>query len=225
MKKKRWFPSYGISPVIICLLVTFGGYFGVKLLQEGRQHIDLSLPPDTLIPLVSFWVLPYCACYLFWVVSYLLILREGREVSWRFFSAEASAKLLCYLIFILFPTTLVRPQITGTGFFNHWVAWLYRVDTPENLFPSIHCLCSWIAFRGVLSCKGIPSWYKAFAFAFALLTFASVLLTRQHVLLDIPGGILAAELGLLVSRHTRLWQVYGSFTKKKGSTVHDYPSV
>ena len=43
-------------------------------------------------------------------------------------------------------------------------------------------------------------WYKAFSGVFAVLVCASTVLVKQHVLLDIPAGILLAEFGLLMAR-------------------------
>ena len=37
-----------------------------------------------------------------------------------------------------------------------------------------------------------------------LLVFASTLLVKQHVLVDVPAGILAAELGLFLANKCRL---------------------
>ena len=39
--------------------------------------------------------------------------------------------------------------------------------------------------------------------AFTLLVFASTLLVKQHVLVDIPAGVLVAEVGLLLSDKLR----------------------
>ena len=51
--------------------------------------------------------------------------------------------------------------------------------------------------------KRAPRWYAPAMLALTLLVFASTLLVKQHVLVDIPAGILVAELGLLLSTKLR----------------------
>ena len=42
----------------------------------------------------------------------------------------------------------------------------------------------------------------------AILVFASTLLTKQHVIVDVAGGILLAELCFCIGRKTNLYKVY-----------------
>lgn len=74
----------------------------------------------------------------------------------------------------------------------------------KNLLPSIHCLESWLCFRNALRFKGVPRWYLPLTALMTLLVFASTLLVKQHVLVDVPAGILAAELGLFLANKCRL---------------------
>ena len=80
---------------------------------------------------------------------------------------------------------------------------VYAGDLPGNLFPSIHCLESWICFRGAIGMKRTPRWYAPAMLVLTLMVFASTLLVKQHVLVDIPAGVLVAEVGLLLSDKLR----------------------
>ena len=56
-----------------------------------------------------------------------------------------------------------------------------------------------MACRAGFWMKRLPRWYRWGGLVMTLLVFASTLLVKQHVLVDIPGGILTAELGLGLS--------------------------
>lgn len=82
------------------------------------------------------------------------------------------SRLVCGVIFMVFPTTNVRPEVTGTGFSVFLLQFLYGLDQPTNLFPSIHCLVSWFCYTGIRGRKEVPAWYRAFsAFLLCWLSF------------------------------------------------------
>ena len=118
------------------------------------------------------------------------------------------AKLMCMVIFLVFPTTMQRANVTGNDFCSQLVQLIYATDRPDNLFPSIHCLESWLCFRGALRVKKVGRLYAPLSFVFALLVFASVVLVKQHVAIDIIGGVAVAELGLLLSNKTGVYRIF-----------------
>lgn len=52
---------------------------------------------------------------------------------------------------------------------------------------------------GLRGCDRIPKWYKWVSKFIAVLVFVSTLALRQHVLIDVAGGILLAELVCYIS--------------------------
>lgn len=94
---------------------------------------------------------------------------------------------------------MVRPEITSSGLMMSLVNLIYTLDAPVNLFPSIHCLESWLVFRGSLACKKVSKAYKVIMFIFSVLVCLSTVFVKQHVVIDIIGGILVVEIGILIS--------------------------
>ncbi|MBE6753573.1 MAG: phosphatidic acid phosphatase [Ruminococcaceae bacterium] len=208
-KRFQLLPAYSWLPLILCLVINVLSFQGTRLFTRGWYHYDISLPIDKLIPLRAEWVLIYVGCYFSWAASYWLIAREDMERSHRFFSAEIVGKLFCTAFFIFMPTIMVRPELQGDDLCTSLLRIVYASDTPDNLFPSLHCFASWMSWRGLVGCKKVPSWYRVFCFVLMFLVFASVLFTRQHLVLDIFGGIACAELGYLVSNATGAWRLFG----------------
>lgn len=209
MKKKlsRILPSWAVAPLISAVLCNFLVYCGCNRAAQGWELHSLALPIDEKIPLVSWTIVIYIGCYLFWVVNYILIYRRSREYAYRFFIADFISRLVCLGFFILYPTTLERPSIEGTGFFDTAMRLVYLADAPTNLFPSIHCLVSWFCVIGIWDDRQIPRWYKVFSLVFAVAVFVSTLTTRQHVVLDVAGGVVLAEISYWISQHTGLWRL------------------
>ena len=85
---------------------------------------------------------------------------------------------------------------------------LYKIDAPTNLFPSIHCLVSWFCFIGIISDRKIPKWYKVMSFLIAVAVFVSTLTTRQHVIVDVVGGVVLAQICYLIAQKTNIWRCF-----------------
>ena len=200
---ERILPSYARIPLVLLVIINLIVYEGTQFLMLHAKHWDLALPLDARIPFRPAWIVIYILAYLQWAVGFIVISRESREHCYRVFMGEIIAKLICMLFFIALPTRIERPVVEGSGF----IAWLMRLvyagDLPGNLFPSIHCLESWICFRGAIGMKRTPRWYAPAMLVLTLMVFASTLLVKQHVLVDIPAGVLVAEVGLLLSDKLR----------------------
>lgn len=154
---------------------------------------------DQLIPFLSWTVSIYLGCYLFWGINYFLCATQNKSERQRFFCADALAKGICFLLFLLIPTTNIRPEITGETFWDNLMILVYQLDAADNLFPSIHCLVSWLSWIGVRKRKDISIYYRYFSLVMAIAVCISTLTTKQHVIIDVIGGILLAEVSYLIS--------------------------
>lgn len=194
----RILPSCRLWGVLLCVLLNSLVYWSTQSLAAHRTLIDMTTPLDRMIPFVPAWVLIYVACFAYWAVGYVIMARLD---SWdTIMTGEVLAKLTCGICFLLLPTTNVRPEITGTGFTDWLMGLIYSMDPPLDLFPSIHCLESWMCFRGVLGQKSVPKGYQIFAGVFTFLVCLSTLFTYQHVIADVISGVLLAELCFRLSR-------------------------
>ena len=197
-KKEKFIPAYANLPLILVACSNFLVYYGCRMINLTREHYDLTIPLDASIPFLPWFAAFYLLAYVQWISGYLLIGKEGKDFCYRWCFASIAGKLLAGICFLIIPSTAVRPEAAGNGFFEMLIRMIYAADLPDNLFPSIHCLESWICFRSSCYMKKIPRWVPAAFFVMTLLVFASTVCTKQHVLIDIAGGILAAEAGLLI---------------------------
>ena len=189
-----WLPARVRLQLLALLAAQCFFYWGPQILTRNRFHHSMALPLDDLIPVLPWMIVIYFGCFLFWAVNYAIILRAEPEGSHRFFFAELAGKFIAAVFFVALPATLTRPEITGSGVFPWMMRFLYKVDIPSALFPSVHCFVSWMCFLGLRDKPQISKAYKAFSAGMAVLVFFSALTTKQHVVADVIAGFALAEL-------------------------------
>ena len=177
----------------LALLSNQIAFQGSRLFEKGRFHADLTLPADAAIPFLPWTITIYVGCFLFWLILYRLIARLPRQEADRFFCANVLGKGISFIVFVLFPTTMSRPELGGGTVWIALMRILYVIDAPDNLFPSLHCMIAWLCWIGVRGNKQVPLPWRISALIMAVLVCLSTLTTRQHVVLDVFGGILLSE--------------------------------
>lgn len=199
-------PKYALIPLISSFAFNSLIYSGTMKLCEGLHHFDFTTAFDRMVPLIPEFTSIYLICYVFWAANYIMIGRIGKEHMYRFLVADFLSRIVCGLFFVFLPTTLVRPEVVGSGFWSQALRMVYHVDQSANLFPSIHCLVSWFCWIGIRKQDKIPMWYQRFSLIFAVLVCVSTQVTKQHYIIDVFGGIILGELCWKVGCRTQ-WYV------------------
>lgn len=204
-------PAYGFLSLIVAVAYDFLIYCGSRRIAGGWRHYNIECGLDDWIP---FWppsIIIYFGCYLFWIVNYILIARQGKKEVSQFFAAELLSKTVCLAFYLLFPTTNNRPVVEPNGIWNQLMIFLYETDAADNLFPSIHCLVSWFCYIGIKNKPQIPVWYQRFSCIVAILVFISTVTTKQHVIVDVFGGVLVAEVCFWIGKKKKVYETYEIF--------------
>lgn len=214
MRKKLVKFIKNIMPVDRMLITVFAFVFNCTLYGLARviagdwPHYILMSRLDEQIPFLPASIIIYFGCYLFWAVNYVMIAKLDKKWAYQFYFADMISRIICFAIFLIFPTTNIRPAVSGTGIWEMGMRFLYSVDAADNLFPSIHCLVSWFCYIGIRDNDKIPKWYQRMSCVMAVLVFVSTLTTKQHVVIDVVGGVAIAELTLAFARHTNGYKWY-----------------
>lgn len=201
-------PKYARLPLLTVVIVNILVYFFSRLINVNLEHHFLGTFIDDAIPFLPEFIIIYVLAYLQWIVCYIIISRESRKRCYYYMTAEIVAKILCFFFYIFYPTAILRPEIAGGGFFNNFTGLIYSLDIPNNLFPSVHCLASYMCFRGAITLKNVGKGYKTATLIFSLLVFASTVFVKQHFFIDIFGGIIAVEIGILLTRLLKLDKIF-----------------
>jgi membrane-associated phospholipid phosphatase len=163
-------------------------YSSSSILQ--RQGIVLQESAlDRMIPYDPHGVWLYLSFFVLIPLTYASI--ELRRVPWLTRAMQLCA-LVCMMVFMLWPTTLVFPPITGDSISDAAMRLLAAGDTTQNCLPSLHgaltLLCAW-----ALLDRGRP-WRSLLAVLWGLGIAYATVQTRRHLSMDLAAGML---LGLI----------------------------
>ncbi|MGN0518038.1 MAG: hypothetical protein ACI4II_04880 [Acutalibacteraceae bacterium] len=216
---RRIIPIHAIFPLHLTLISFLISYYGSKFfnfLSSPQKMLDMTTAWDKLFPFCPEWAIIYIGAFFFWMYQYTMIARESPEKACKLATADFTAKIICFCFFIFMPTTNVRPNVDGDGFILGFMRLIYLIDSPNNLFPSMHCFVSWLGTRYMYECKLIKHRFLICTLCTVgtILVFVSTLLVRQHVILDVISGVAVAEIGYLIARFTKLPQVISALNER-----------
>ncbi len=166
-------------------------YLIVNRLSARLGSLRLLTSADTEIPLRprSLWLylsfVPYCLM----IVSDFGTFRRMLRV----FACIFLNSLVAYRSFLKSPSTYPRPAIPATADTSLDSAWrsLRATDRPSNTFPSIHVSHAFLL--ALMMARHVPHERTRAHLLWANGIALSTLLTKQHYIVDITGGILTAE--------------------------------
>lgn len=178
---------------LLLLIALFGVQFlYIPINRTIQGGVVLNTPLDDAIPLWPIWVIPYLLSLLWWAASFIWAAwRMDDDLYRAFVISVVSVMLVSYVVYILFPTYVLRPAVTGSDWPSRVVAMLYESDRVNNAFPSGH------TYNSVLIALYWSRWYPGqwwLWLAITIIVLLSTLFTRQHNLPDLLGGILLAWL-------------------------------
>ena len=182
---QRRVPDWLIKAIWLVVILLLGsGYFLLNQPRESTYFLETAI--DDWIPLVPGFVFPYVSLYLLLVLSV-----------WRFFKAETrifslAALAVCIdlvlsdIFYIFFQTRIERPVVSGPDVSSDILRWIYSIDEPFNAFPSLHTSSAVLC---TLLWRRVGSRFWPIILVWAVFIVASTVLTKQHYIVDIFGGI------------------------------------
>jgi membrane-associated phospholipid phosphatase len=177
------------------LLFWAAGYFGLGRTQDPLAARHPATMFDERIPFVAWTVWPYLSGLLLALLPLVVVrpLSAFRRTSVAYLAVLAAA----FGCFAFVPATSLRlrpdaPQFAAETLSHLAVRALYAADPPVNLFPSLH-----IAL-GALAAGAVPMRFAAvrrLGFVWLAIVAVSACTVKQHVVLDIAGGLVLAAAG------------------------------
>lgn len=214
-------PDYARRPLIAAFIWNQTVYLGTRLLAGSWRHYDITTEFDRAVPFIPWTVLIYLLSFVFWVICYTYCASQEKRQGYRFLCADFLGKAICIFFFLLLPTTNVRPAVEGSSFWCVVMRFVYQVDSPDNLFPSIHCLISWLCFLGVRDAPNTSTKSRYGTLCMSIAIFISTLTTKQHVVADVLGGVLLAQVSYWAANKEPILTCYSKFadrlSKKRSS--------
>jgi len=183
---------------LACSLAILGyygaGYFVLNRIPFGEYHDVPAVPVIDDLPLIPWTILVYNSVFVLGALG-IWLLPDARTVQ-RYFVSAMIAYTINYLFFAFFPTRIHRaPLPKDDGLFLWAMERIREIDKPYTCFPSLHMTNCGLVVIALWKTKLGP-WFLLWTLAIAV----STLTTDQHLVLDLPAGIVVALVGHAVAR-------------------------
>jgi len=180
------------SKKIILMLTIIALYLGVYRLVQIMNPVgfNLEIGLDKHIPFIP----EFAVIYLLYIPMIIFVF----AFYWNDYKTYRSMSLMLIavisisiMIYSAFQTEVLRPIIVSSDFFTRLTNAIYKYDRPNNTFPSLH-----VALTSSISAF-VYEKNTQIGIVLIPLTFLIILSTlfiKQHVFLDIIGGLILAYL-------------------------------
>jgi membrane-associated phospholipid phosphatase len=183
--RKALVVSAGLS---VLFLIVYGAcnWITARRANVGTFYFEW----ERKIPFVAFFILPYMSIDLFFVVAPFLC-RTHRELS-ILSKRIAAAIIIAGICFLLFPLRFAFPRPQANGWLGALFDWFRGMDAPYNLLPSLHAALMLILLD--IYFRDTRGFIRFATMIWFVLIALSPVLTYQHHVIDIIGGVVLAIL-------------------------------
>jgi len=176
-------------------LYTIVGYF---YFSHKPTDVHFMTPWENFVPIIPILIVPYLLATLsFLILPIVFYIKLGWEKTKTYLVTQAIASTISYVIFGLFPTSVVREPLIGNGIFWDVLRWLHTNDRPSAAFPSGH------VFGSIIVSYFLWIWYpktRPFIIVILPMIIIATVTLRQHYLPDIPGGMFVAIVAVFLGK-------------------------
>ncbi len=172
-------------------------YFVTKNFNSSFHLIGSSL--DDKIPFIKYFIYVYDSWYPFLAFVWVLLFYFDRDKCINFIVAGLLSIIIGNFIFLVYPTTVLRPDIVVNDFTSLVVSITYNADVPVNCMPSMHCIFCFIPIFCLINSK-IKNRYKVPICIYFVLIIFSTLFVKQHVIIDVISAFIISGCCYLVSK-------------------------
>ena len=193
--KTKLFLSQLIALVVVAAIF-YASYGATNALASARANVpEIYFAWERAVPFWAWSIVPYWSLNLLYALGFFLC-RDGRELA-RYVTQLLGAQMIATLFFIAFPLQMSWEKPAVSGISGFLFSSLAAFDLPFNQAPSLHIILCVVVGAFYLR-KARAVWLKAALVAWFALIGLSVLTTYQHHFIDIPTGLAAGCLVLLV---------------------------
>lgn len=190
--KSRWYAWLAFMLVFYALF--FPVYFGTSyLVSPERAPLALFFDWETRIPLVSWMIWPYLTLFTLFCVP--LVQMTSDEMH-RLTLQSTIPLLTAGVCFVVIPCRIGFPPAEIDGWHRLVFDFLWAVDNPRNLVPSLHIAFSTLILLGARQVT--IARLRPFYLAWLVVMACAVILVHQHHILDVVTGIAIAMIALAV---------------------------
>ena len=189
---KDFFGKYSHLKSLLYFFVCY--MIGFSLLEKWNPSRVIVTDSflDQYIPFNEYFVIPYVLWFAFIALGFMFFAFKDRENFNRVCFYMFWGMGICLLIYLVFPSQQnLRVELSNTNIFQTMVSYIYSVDTPTNVCPSIHAYNSIMMCIALYKSKKFKK-HKVWMGATAILSFMiclSTVMIKQHAIVDVICAI------------------------------------
>lgn len=186
--------------LVLAYVVFYMAFFGFLENRTGIKIHILQMRADYKIPFCEYFVIPYFLWFLYIGATavWFTLFNENRTEFYQFAVSMGIGMTLFLIVSYIFPNghTLRPYYFPRENVFTEMVKFLYRIDTPTNIMPSLH------VFNSVMCCTAL--WESKMLRHRHVVRISSLILTilivlatmflKQHTILDVIAGLLLGRI-------------------------------
>ena len=173
----------------------------LEMMNDGKHFHLVHCFLDDMIPFNEWFVIPYLTWHPLIAVVMLYTLIYETENFRKLSKYFILTFVVTMVIYIIYPTCLeLRPEtIPQTFILSDIVRFVYTVDTPENVCPSLHILGMFGMFFWSWDARGKASLFWKIVMVIATVAIVlSTLFMKQHSVVDVIVALPIAFIGWLL---------------------------
>ncbi len=171
-----------------------GIIYGSTRFTSGEHWIIPELWLDQQIPFSTQGIWLYLSFFV--VVPFAFFTAPLAKIKPMMIAILISA-LISGLVFVIFPTTLVYPEVNQQTFTDQLFYWLLWIDTAQNCLPSLHAALTVICLSALWNTQKL---FLSLVYLIISLAIGfSIIQLRRHLSLDVGAGILVGIISYIVA--------------------------
>ena len=174
--------------VYIYFLIGYSVVSSLHVISNSR----LITAIDNMIPLIPFFVIFYLLGYIMPVIPVFMI--KDKKKFYRVIKSYLLILTLSFLIFLIYPMNIDRNPIINDNLFSKILGNVHFIDTDFNTFPSLHVSLSLFSYLIIINIKQN---LKKYLLPILILIVISTLFVKQHLFIDVIGGLIIGYLAYL----------------------------
>lgn len=185
-----------LAALVVVAAIFYASYGATNALASARANVpEIYFAWERAVPFWAWSIVPYWSLNLLYALGFFLC-RDAGELA-RYVTQLLAAQMIATLFFIAFPLQMSWEKPVVSGLSGFLFSSLAAFDLPFNQAPSLHIILCVVVGAFYLR-KARSVWLKAALVAWFALIGLSVLTTYQHHFIDIPTGLAAGCLVLLI---------------------------
>lgn len=194
---KYYFEKYKHGLLLLYFLFYMPYFSFLNVFTPTRKDVTVIYSPlDDMIPFSELFVLPYFIWFAYIAAGFVFLILTSREDFIRMCIFLYTGMTICLIIYTVFPNCqqlrIDYDMLGRNNILTEAIRSLQSMDTPYNVFPSIHCLNSIGMHIAIAKSKKITKHRNAVvitSFILAVLIILSTVFVKQHSILDVFGAI------------------------------------